>query len=232
MKRALPWLLLVSSAIIAICLWFALIPFGEERSGSEPPPAPSLPERDRTRRAASHREVASGDERPADPARTPDEPPAAPPPPVENTNGLAVDPDGNFRPDAATVELFEASLSSGQASRGVAAIRAEITAKLDPPAETQALDLLDRYMDYRERGIALGLNQDVEADFRPRFAQLRSLRREFFGVEDALRMFGEEERQANVALREYEIDSDPNLTDEERATLFGELYNPPPERNE
>jgi lipase chaperone LimK len=144
-----------------------------------------------------------------------------------------MDASRNFYPDASTVALFESQLSASQpVEQSIAALRAEIQSKLEPVAEQQALEFLDRYLSYRQRGIELGLNQDVQEDFRPRFAQLRSLRREFFGMDVGQRVFGDEEREANIALREHEILSDPDLSDEERRVLLDELYNPPPEQRE
>jgi len=141
--------------------------------------------------------------------------------------GLLVDGDGNFVPGPETVAMFEYFLSTtGEKSADaiLADIRAEITRRLDPPAEAQALAFLERYMLYRERGVALGLTDVADEDLRARFERLKSLRREIFGEELASRLFGDEEAQAEVAIRQREVAADPELTEEQKAAQIEKLY--------
>jgi hypothetical protein len=230
---------MILAAFAVVLLWVGFAWRTAESPAPEAltPPRPALPAGDRTRRPRERRGVDAA----ASDAATPPEagqpapvpPPASSPQAPQATPGLAVDSSRNFYPDANTVALFESRLSASQpVEQSIAALRAEIQSKLEPVAEEQALEFLDRYLSYRQRGIELGLNQDVQEDFRPRFAQLRSLRREFFGMDVGQRVFGDEEREANIALREHEILSDPDLSDEERRVLLDELYNPPPEQRE
>jgi len=141
--------------------------------------------------------------------------------------GLLVDADGNFVPGPESVALFEYFLSmTGEKSPEeiLAAIQDEIRKRLEPPAEAQALAFLDRYMLYRERGVALGRSDAGGEDLRARFDRLRSLRREIFGEDLAARLFGDEEAQADVAIRQREVAADPNLTEEEKAARIEKLY--------
>jgi hypothetical protein len=248
-RTARPAAVLIAIASVVVAFWYAAAP---ERTGpgstrdesSEEDGASTPPRAERSRRlsrgaavageasrgATTQAAVVAAQNQPTPDAPAGALPSAAAPPP--NT-GLAVDASGNFKPDARTVELVESFLSSDEPpERSIARARAEIAERLEPPAETQALEFLNRYVDYRRRGIELGLNKDVSEDFTPRFAQLRSLRREFFGIEDAQRMYGDEEKAANLALREHEILSDPDLSDEERARRLDELHNPPAEKRE
>src|SRR6185369_7517325 len=146
----------------------------------------------------------------------------------EVAGGLVVDADGNFVPGPETVAMFEYFLSTtGEKSAAeiLATIQAEIRKRLEPPAEAQALAFLDRYMLYRERGVAFGLEDAGDQDLRPRYDRLRALRREIFGEELARRLFGDEEAEAEVTIRQHEVAADPNLTDEEKAAQIDKLYN-------
>jgi hypothetical protein len=239
-NRSLLWLASIAAAAAAVLVW------SRATTPPDPPPAVQVlaveetfrpaavaDESARSRRGPSRRE--NGVEgRSPETAGTEDgtATPAAPPPTAVVT-GLRVDASGNFYPEAGTVDRFESMLATDQpVDRSLAAIRDDIARHLDPPAEQQALEFLDRYMAYRNRGIELGLNQDVTEDFTPRFAQLRSLRREFFGIDVGQRLFGEQERAANIAIREAEILGDTDLSEEEKAKRLAEIHNPPPEQNE
>lgn len=148
---------------------------------------------------------------------------------------LLVDADGNFYPSTDAIELFDYFLSTtGERPMEeiVERIRAEIRRRLSPPADAQALAFLERYLHYRERGIALAATDASEEDLRARFERLRSLRRDVFGEELASRLFAEDEAVADVAIRQREVAEDPALDDETKAARIEELYDqlPPPLR--
>ena len=95
-----------------------------------------------------------------------------------------------------------------------ARIVAEIRKRLPERAAAEAVDLLDRYFDYRRRAAALdsGPGSDVEA----RLAALWDLRREVLGTRNAVAMFGAEEDATRAALERQRIEGDPRLSDAEK----------------
>jgi len=163
---------------------------------------------------------------------------AAPPPAgsLEGTDvagALLVDANGNFVATADALDMFEYFFSAtGEETTEqiVARIRNEIDKRLGAPADQQARAFLDRYLLYRERGIAMGVGGETEgAELRAGFEKLRSLRREIFGEETARALFGDEEAQAEISISQREIAADPDLSDEEKAARIEELYNQLPE---
>jgi lipase chaperone LimK len=106
----------------------------------------------------------------------------------------------------------------------------EIQGRLRPTAANEAMDLLDRYLAYRERAAALGPadRDDLEAQF----AALEEVRREVLGDHDAVALFGDEEDAGRMALERRRIAEDPRLTAEEkeRALEEAEARLPEPER--
>jgi lipase chaperone LimK len=211
----------VAAFVVAWWLWGARDAVVPSQVASAPP-KPAAPEvADATPGDTRRREAA--------PRRTarPEAPPADSLQGTEVAGGLLVDADGNFVPGPETVAMFEYFLSlTGEKSPEeiLAAIRAEIARRLDPPAEAQALAFLDRYMLYRERGVALGLTDAGDDGLRERYERLRSLRREIFGEEVAARLFGDEEKESEVAIRQREVAADPNLSEEEKAARIEKLY--------
>lgn len=151
---------------------------------------------------------------------------------TEIAGALLVDEDGNFVATADALSMFEYFFTvSGEASREeiVARIRTEIAARLDPPAEAQALAFLERYLAYRDRGLTFGTPGPEDTDLRSRFEKIRDLRREIFGEELASRLFGEDEAAAEVAIRQREIAEDPDLSPEEKAAAIEKSYEDLPE---
>ncbi len=133
---------------------------------------------------------------------------------------LELDPLGHFRPSVNARRLFDYHLTAtGEAS--LDDIRARIVAvverRLPVDAAREAIDLLDRYLLYRERARQLadaGLGDD---DYHARFAAIWALRREVLGTADAEALFGEEEAYDRLALERARIMSNPFLSDEDRA---------------
>jgi lipase chaperone LimK len=104
-----------------------------------------------------------------------------------------------------------------------AAIRERIAAlaaaRLDEPALSEALALLDRYDAYREAGRRLTVPAGASA--AERLSAVRELRRRHFGdAADAL--FGEDERAAEVAIDKSRIAQDETLSPDDRADLLAE----------
>jgi|GEM_PF-1964238 len=146
--------------------------------------------------------------------------------------GLLVDANGNFVATADALDMFEYFFSAtGEetAEQIIARIRAEIGKRLRPPADAQASAFFERYLSYRERGMAMGGGGTEGADLRAGFEKLKSLRREIFGEETATALFGEEEAQADISIRQREVAADPDLSDEEKAARIEALYNELPE---
>jgi lipase chaperone LimK len=101
-----------------------------------------------------------------------------------------------------------------------ATIIGEIEARLDEPARGEAIELLDRYIEYRESGRGLMEEGGVPGDLGPRLEQIRQLRRASFGNENADALFADEEARDYVALAERQIAGDASLSDPERAELL------------
>lgn len=161
----------------------------------------------------------------AAPAVTRTEVPATPPrpPSLRGTRidgDLELDPLGHFRASVNARRLFDYHLTAtGEVS--LDDIRARVVAvierRLPPAAAGEAIDLLDRYLLYRERARQLadaGLGDD---DYHARFAAIWALRREVLGPADAEALFGEEEAYDRVALERARIMTNPFLSDEDRA---------------
>jgi len=111
-----------------------------------------------------------------------------------------------------------------------ARIVGELRQRLPLTAANEAIDLLDRYLAYRERAAALGPadSNDLEASF----AALEQVRREVLGDHDAVALFADEEDANRVALERRRIAEDPRLTAEEkeRALEESEARLPEPQR--
>ncbi|MBI5506709.1 MAG: hypothetical protein HY899_18120 [Deltaproteobacteria bacterium] len=151
---------------------------------------------------------------------------------TDTAGALLVDEAGNFVATAEALDLFEYFFSAtGEETpeQIVARIRDEIAKRLGPPADAQARAFLERYLLYRERGMAMGAGETEGAELRAGFERLKSLRREIFGEEIAAALFGDEEAQADVSIRQREIAADPDLSDDEKAARIQALYDELPE---
>ena len=103
-----------------------------------------------------------------------------------------------------------------------ARIVAEIDKRLPPSGAREAVDLLDRYLAYRDRVRALQAS-GTPADLQQRLAQLHDVRREIFGDANAAVLFGEEEQMEAVDLQRRHVLSDETLSPEERERRLGEI---------
>lgn len=137
---------------------------------------------------------------------------------TEVDGAFETDAAGRFVPSASAVRLFDYFLSA-EGEVPVREIRAAIRQRaehaLSPEQAERAMDLFDRYIDYRPRA-ATALTGVGAGDRRGVLAAMHAARRDAFGNEDAQRMFGEEEAIATVAMNEADI-ARSDLPEEERA---------------
>jgi lipase chaperone LimK len=138
---------------------------------------------------------------------------------TEVDGALESDAAGHFVPSAAAVRLFDYFLSaqgevSLEAIRGGVAV--EATKQLSPPEGERALNLFDRYVQYRRDGSAGGAGA-TRGDLRGALAATRAARVAAFGETDAERMFGEEEAIARATVAEAEART--SASEENRANL-------------
>jgi lipase chaperone LimK len=137
---------------------------------------------------------------------------------TEVDGAFETDAAGCFVPSASAVRLFDYFLSA-EGEVPVREIRTAIRQRAEhalPPEQAErAMELFDRYVDYRPRAAA-ALTGVGAGDRREALAATHAARRDAFGNEDAQRMFGEEESIATVALNEADI-ARSDLPEEERA---------------
>lgn len=139
---------------------------------------------------------------------------------------LAVDADGRLLVTPEVRRFFEYFfVAAGEEDDDHirARIESEIRARLDGTAQDAALALLDRYLDYRERGRTLAEAAVGAGDLTARVDALRQLRRESFGEQDAAALFADEEAALSVAAAQHRVTADPTLSDDERAAQLADL---------
>jgi lipase chaperone LimK len=155
---------------------------------------------------------------------------SAPPPPgslrdTDVDGALAVDASGRLLLNPDLRRFFEYFfVASGEESDAQirARIGAAIAARLEGDAARTAYDVLDRFLDYRNRGESL--NPGAAGDDRDaRFAALRRLRNQVFGEHDAAALFADEEAAYAAAVAEQRIRTDSSLSDAERAAQLAGL---------
>jgi len=150
----------------------------------------------------------------------------APPPSLRDTEtdgALPVDADGHLVVAVAVRRLFDYFLSaSGEESPEELRQRigAEIESRLTDPARAEALRLLDRYLEYRERARALHIGGAASADLGARLDQIHALRRDVFGPAEAEALFGDEEALDFVAVAMHEVARDIDDPAERAARLI------------
>jgi len=102
-----------------------------------------------------------------------------------------------------------------------ARIVAEIERRLPESPAARAVDLLDRYLEYRRRAGAL--DDRGSPDYEARLTALSALRREVLGTEDAVALFGDDEDSVRAALERQRIASDPRLSEGEKARELADV---------
>ncbi len=129
---------------------------------------------------------------------------------------LALDAQGRLLVNPETRAFFDYFLTaSGEESPGQIRVRivAAIESRLPPEAARAAIDLLDRYLTYRERAQRI---LAATATPEERLQHLYSLRRAVFGVADADALFADEEARDAVTVERLRLAADPSLSPEER----------------
>jgi lipase chaperone LimK len=138
---------------------------------------------------------------------------------------LGVDDDGRLvvTPGARWFFDYFLSATGEEAPEQIRArIVSEIDKRLPPTAAREAVDLLDRYLAYRDRVrtlLASGAPDDVER----RLAQLRDIRRQAFGAADAAALFGDEEAVQALDIERRRVLSDATLSPDERERRLGDI---------
>ncbi|MGI9592482.1 MAG: lipase secretion chaperone [Myxococcota bacterium] len=143
---------------------------------------------------------------------------------TEPDGELRVGPDGHFVPSPEALRFFDYFLSArgeipAETLRDRVAV--EIDARLDPPADAEARELLGAYLAYLEAAAELpevGLGPD---ELERRLQRMRELRREHFGAQAEV-LFAEEDARAVVAIERRRILDDPGLSDMDRIRLLAE----------
>jgi len=158
------------------------------------------------------------------------EPPIGPPPAslrdTDIDGSLAVDADGHLLVTPALIRFFEyffAASGEEPPDRIRDRVTAQITNRLSGDARRAALDVLDRYVTYRERSQRLAEQEDDSGNLTATYDSVRGLRRECFGEADAAALFGEEEATLAVTIAQRNVEADPSLSDEQRAARLAAL---------
>lgn len=151
---------------------------------------------------------------------------------------LRVDEDGNLIVEKAVKQLFDYFLNvSGEIPRAelIEQIKQGIADYLAEPAQSQALEIFDNYLEYQtalqaeiDSGlyqVAAGNLDDLEATFRTR-SQLRSFH---LGNEAATAFFEEEEARDWYTVGKLRLNANNNLTDAERQAELTALESTLPE---
>lgn len=149
-------------------------------------------------------------------------------------------PDGGLGVDAAGrlvvapevrifFDYFLAAMGELPAPELRALIVAEIEARLPATAATEAVALLDRYLEYRRQARATAERGEIPIELRERFTRLRELRRAVLGDAVAEAFFGGEEAVLAVDLERREILRDATLPERERERRLWEIEQRLPE---
>ncbi len=146
---------------------------------------------------------------------------------TEMLGGLVVDNDGNFIPSNTSLDLFNYFFTaSGEES--LATIRQRIEAiiyqQLFPPADQQALDFLQQFIDYRDAGADFKERINYEGmNLREQAEALKALRREYYGEELADTLFAQEELVRELYIAKKETLENKHLSPEQREALLNTI---------
>ncbi len=230
-------MLLAGLALLSLCLLF-YAEFGALRS--DPPlTSGALGERAPSSAGAQHLAASAPHATKPDLYPVEADPSATPSPPLpkslrgtEVDGGLSVDDSGHFVPNPDALALFDYFLAaSGEEPQQVIAqrIRDHIRHRLDPPAEGEALELLETVLGFREALRELAGAQWVPRDLERRLQWLRELRRDHFGAADAEALFGPEEERLRIQIERRQVASDPSLSAADREARLATLEDQFPE---
>jgi lipase chaperone LimK len=140
------------------------------------------------------------------------------------------EPDGEVTADAAGHLIVDLELRrlfdyflAASGEEPIATMRARIIAvlraRLPAPAAVEAIEILDRYLAYREAARTLPPPADQAAGLD----QIHALRRRMFSARVARAFFADEEAATYAALRRRDVLADPALAASERARRLAEL---------
>lgn len=141
--------------------------------------------------------------------------------------GFVVDDRGRLVVTTDALDLFDYFLSaSGEEPLALirARIEQEIASRLPAEAQPAALDLLERYLAYREALRGMYESEDLaQLSLERRFQRIRELRREHFSERERQALFAAEEERWRVDLARQRVARDPDLAPEERARELAAL---------
>lgn len=164
--------------------------------------------------------------------------------PKSLSNSLAgTQVDGSFRLDAAgnllvsedirrIFDYFLSTQGEEPLASSVQRLRGYITEQLDAPAESQALALLDQYLDYKRQLVQLERDLPLLADLpalRQREAAVQALRARIFNSEVHQAFFASEEAYNTFTLQRLTIQRDSKLDPAAKAAAIDQLRNTLPE---
>lgn len=145
----------------------------------------------------------------------------------EVDGALLTDETGRFVPTPDALRLFDhffAASGEEPEEQILARIEEEIRRQLpNPAAVADARAFLARYLGYRDSAQELAAAGYAPADIERRIQWQRELRRDAFGAELAAALFGEEDREREVALERSRLSQDRALSDEEREARLADL---------
>jgi len=145
---------------------------------------------------------------------------------TDEDGALRVGPDGSLVLGPEVIRLFDYYFTT-EGEEDEATIRARILAairsRVDGPAAIEAAKLLDEYLAYRKDEGGLELPKGAGDDPEARLAAISELRKKHFGEDAAEKLFGDEEREGEVAAASSKVRQDDSLTDEERERRVAEL---------
>jgi lipase chaperone LimK len=139
---------------------------------------------------------------------------------------LVVDEGGSFVANRDAIDFFDYYLAATGEETDTeihARIVTALEARLDGEAARDARALLDLYLDYRKRAARLLTGPRVGEDTARRLQYIRELRREVFGAELALALFGDQEKRWFLDLERQRVLSDASLDPEARARQLAAL---------
>jgi lipase chaperone LimK len=147
--------------------------------------------------------------------------------------GFPVDKNGNFVAASTTLRTLNYFLSAtGEESDAeiLERIQSYITHNLKPPATQQALEFVEKFLDYRDQGRSfrdvVGMeNLSVEEQAE----RLKLIRREIFGEDVALQLFGDEEKMLDLSIERRDIALDTSMSELQKSERLAELDQQLPE---
>ena len=141
--------------------------------------------------------------------------------------GFPVDKDGNFIPARTALRTLNYFLSAtGEESDAaiLARIQSYIEHNLQPPADQQAREFVDKFLDYREQGRSFREVVSLEnLSVEEQAERLKVIRREMFGDEVAQQLFGDEEKMLDLSIEKRKIVLDESMPEAQKSERLAEI---------